>query len=205
MEIATLLDPVAWVRQTFASVKLGDKRREKRLLVLAREMVQAPEKSLPKQLHNHWAPLKAAYRLFESSAVSFGALSAPHWQQTQEEAKQQEGVVLMVQDTTELDYGYESATQGLGPIGNGTHVGFFLQTVLAVRAANREVLGIAAQEPFVREPAPGRGKGKKESSQQRKNRERESGVWLRGVRAVGRPSGSARVVHVGDSYADMSA
>jgi hypothetical protein len=41
----------------------------------------------------------------------------------------------------------------VGQIGNERGRGFFLQTVLAVRPATREVLGCIAQEPFVRTPA----------------------------------------------------
>ena len=76
--------------------------------------------------------------------------------------------VLLIQDTTEVDYQHHPTTIGLGPIGNGTHHGFLLQTVLAVEPASRQVLGIAHQEPFLRKTAP-----KGETKRERELRERE--------------------------------
>jgi hypothetical protein len=106
--------------------------------------------------------------------------------------------VLLIQDTTEVDYQPHPSTTGLGPIGNGSHHGFLLQTVLAVEPASREVLGIAQQEPFLRQPAP-----KGETKRQREQRERESQVWERSVQAIGQPPAGVQWIHVGDRYSDM--
>ncbi len=89
----------------------------------------------------------------QSAQVRYEALLRPHVQQTREQCEQQP-VVLLVQDTTELDYQAHRQTSGLGPIGNGRHQGLLLQTVLAVEPPSGELLGIAQQEPFVRKPAP---------------------------------------------------
>jgi hypothetical protein len=100
-------------------------------------------------------------------------LIGPHLKQTREAAGQQ-SQVLLIQDTTDLDYQAHPTTTGLGPIGTGSHQGLLLQTVLAVLPARREVLGIAQQEPFLRQPAP-----KGETKRQRQERERESQIWER--------------------------
>ncbi len=123
----------------------------------------------------------------------------PHVQQTREQCEQQ-SVVLLVQDTTELDYQAHRQTSGLGPIGNGRHQGLLLQTVLAVEPTSGELLGIAQQEPFVRKPAP---KGERYS--ERVQRERESQVWERAVHAIGAPPDPEQQVwvHVGDRYSDI--
>src|SRR5205085_5860603 len=106
--------------------------------------------------------------------------------------------VLSVQDTTEVDYQQHATTSGLGPVGNGTHHGFLLQSVLAVEPTSRQVLGIAHQEPFLRQPAP-----KGETRRQREGRERESQVWERSVQAIGEPPAGVQWIHVGDRYSDM--
>ena len=46
-------------------------------------------------------------------------MAEPHWQRTRQRAGQDGGVVLMIQDTTELDYTSHPGTKGLGRFGNG--------------------------------------------------------------------------------------
>jgi len=197
LQSASLLSPRGWAECMFGSVKLQDRRREQRLVALAALLGRRPSASLPEQMHSPQA-LKAAYRLLASEAVSFSALATPHWEATRRQAGTP-GVVLLIQDTTELDYTHHPTTQGLGPIGNGRGRGFLLQSVLAVRPAPRQVLGLAAQEPFLRQPAP----QPNESRAQRQQRARESQVWSRQVVAIGTPPPGATWVHVGDRYSDM--
>src|SRR5207237_3478938 len=121
--------------------------------------------SLPKQLHDE-AALEATYRFLQSGHVSYEDLIRPHVEMTRQDAREQKEV-LLIQDTTEVDYQHHPKTRGLGPIGNGSHQGFLLQTVLGVSPSGRQVLGIAQQEPFLRQPAP-----PKETKKQRLQRER---------------------------------
>src|SRR5437868_2857799 len=126
----TVLSPEKWAQATFGQVRLGDERRRRRAVKLAQALAREPNVSLPKQLA---APkeVKASYRFLQSAQVSYEALIGPHVQQTRQQCREQ-AVVLQVQDTTELDYQAHRKTGGLGPIGNGTHHGFLLQTVLAI-------------------------------------------------------------------------
>lgn len=194
-----------WAAQSFGRAELGDQRRTARLVQVAAQMAQAPDASLPQQMGGKRADLKAAYRLLHEADVTHEAVSAPHWQYTREQANAQEEIVLLVHDDTELDYGYDPAIRGVGPIGNGSHQGFFVHSVLAVvpLGEHERVLGLAYQEPWVREPAPRRPSGQKQSSQQRARRERESQHWPHAIREVGRPAAGTHWVHVGDRYADM--
>lgn len=196
LEWEAVMSPKKWAQATFGEVRLGDGRRTERAVKLAEAMAREPNVSLPKQLGEP-KEVKATYRFLQSAQVSYEALMRPHVQQTREEC-QQRPLVLLVQDTTELDYQAHPQTSGLGPIGNGRHHGFLLQTVLAVEPTSGEVLGIAQQEPFVRQPAP---KGERKS--ERLKRERESQVWERAVRAVGTPPPGVTWVHVGDRYSDI--
>ena len=50
-----------------------------------------------------WAQLKAAYGLLRHPKVSHARLSQPHWEATRAAMAQAE-VVLLVQDSSELDY-----------------------------------------------------------------------------------------------------
>jgi hypothetical protein len=191
-----VVSPAEWADRTFAAVDLGDRRRERRAVTLAACMMRRPDASLPQQVRAP-AALKAAYRLLDEPDVTHAALSTPHWTATRDRAGRQE-LVLLIQDTTEIDHTHHRKTEGLGPIGNGRGRGYLLQTVLAVVPQPRQVLGIAAQEPFRRKPVP-----KGESCAQRRTRERESQVWSRMVHAVGPPPAGSTWVHVGDRYSDI--
>ncbi len=196
MKVSTLLSAAQWAQHTFGSVHVGDQRRTKRAVAMATAMAGSPAASLPMQMASE-ADLHAAYRFLQTPDISYEQLIQPHVQQTRAEARQTERV-LLIQDTTEVDYQQHPTTTGLGPIGNGSHHGFLLQSVLAVRPEDRQVLGLAHQEPFLRQPVP-----KGESKRERQQRPRESQVWERSVQAICVPPSGVQWIHVGDRYSDM--
>jgi hypothetical protein len=55
----------------------------------------------------------ALYRLLDEDDVSFEALMQPHWHQTREQIASKP-LVLLVQDTTEVDLSHHPKTKGLG-------------------------------------------------------------------------------------------
>ena len=193
----TLADPVAWATTTFGTAALGDQRRTRRAVATAARLAADPGSSLPAAVREP-AALKATYRLLHEPAVDVAALVAPQQQATLTTARHTP-VVLLVQDTTEVDYTAHRAATGLGPIGNGGGRGYLLQSVLALTPAPRQVLGVAYLEPFLRVPAPRQG----ERSDERRRRPRESDVWARAVAAIGAPPPDSRWVHVADAGADV--
>jgi Transposase DNA-binding/Transposase Tn5 dimerisation domain len=207
MQKKTLMESEQWAQETFGQAELGDPRRTRRLVRVASQMAQDPQGSLPQQMEGNRAALKAAYRLVRAEGVTHEAISTPVWQQTAQQMSQEREPVLLLHDDTALDYGYAPAIAGLGPIGNGSHQGLFVHTVLAVVAhqSRARMLGLAAQLPWVRQPAPRAANGRKQTSRQRRGRERESQLWERAVQRVGRPAAQQLWVHVGDRYADMFA
>src|SRR5713101_1610660 len=142
MTTQDLLDPKSWAERTFGGVQLHDIRRTRRAVKAASSLAENPLGSLPAQLHT-WKETKAVYRLLDEPDVTFAALMQPHLQQTREQAMSSP-VVLLVQDTTDIDLSHRRKISGVGQIGNERGRGFFVQTVL----------GCMAQEPFVRIPAP---------------------------------------------------
>jgi len=197
MNTQDVLDPKNWAERTFGAVQLHDLRRTRRTVQAATRMAANPLGSLPAQMQT-WRETKALYRLLDEPDVSFAALMQPHLQQTREQANASP-VVLLVQDTTDIDLSHRHKISGVGQIGNERGRGFFVQTVLAVRPVTREVLGCMAQEPFVRIPAP---QGERRY-QRRKREERETDIWMRQVHTIGTPDPGSRWVHVGDRGADM--
>src|SRR6266699_1197807 len=197
MNTQVLLDPKRWAERTFGDVQLHDLRRTRRAVQAAGRLAENPLGSLPAQMQT-WKETKALYRLLDEPDVTFASLMQPHLQQSREQANASP-VVLLVQDTTDIDLSHRHKISGVGQIGNERGRGFFVQTVLAVRPQTREVLGCMAQEPFVRIPAP---EGE-QRSQRRKRQERETDVWIRQVQSIGTPAAGSMWVHVGDRGADM--
>jgi len=181
-----------WAAQQWARVDLGDQRLNRRALVIGGKMAAQPEASLPNQMGSR-AALRGAYRLFNHPAVSLAALLTPHWQATVEAAGQA-ALVLMVEDTTELDYTAHPHTRGLGPIGDGRGQGLLLHSTLAVLPDTRSVLGLAHAQVVLRTPTP--------ASRPHWTRSAEGRVWQVSAQAVGRPPAGVVWVHVSDRGSD---
>lgn len=197
MNTQEMLDPKSWAEQTFGNVQLHDLRRTRRAVQAATSLAENPLGSLPAQMQT-WKETKALYRLLDKPDVTFAGLMQPHLQQTREQANASP-VILLVQDTTDIDLSHRRKISGVGQIGNERGRGFFVQTVLAVRPEIREVLGCMAQEPFVRIPAP----SGEQRHQRLKREKRETDVWMRQVAVIGSPDPGCMWVHVGDRGADM--
>lgn len=197
MNTQEVLDPQQWSERTFGGVQLHDLRRTRRAVQAASKLAENPLDSLPAQMQT-WKETKALYRWLDEPDVTFAALMQPHLQQTREQAHGSP-VVLLVQDTTDIDLSHRHKISGVGQIGNERGRGFFVQTVLAVLPQSPEVLGCIAQEPFVRIPAP----DGEQRSQRHKREERETDVWMRQVQSIGTPEPGSMWVHVGDRGADM--
>jgi len=196
MNTQDFLDTHRWAEETFGGVLLKDLRRTRRAVMAAERMAENASASLPAQMQRRKGT-KALYRLLNEPAVTFEELMRPHWDQTRRQMETLP-VVLLVQDTTDLDYTHHPRTIGLGPIGDDRGRGLLLQTVLAIDPATHQVLGCAHQEPFLRQPAP-----KGETRAQRRKRDKETDVWGRCVQVIGPPRSSTLFVHVADRGADI--
>src|SRR5260221_6771106 len=113
MNTQDLLDPKSWAERTFGGVQLHDRRRTERA---ASKLAENPLGSLPAQMHT-WKETKALYRLLDEPDVTFAALMQPHFEQTREQANASP-VVLLVQDTTDIDLSHLPKISGVGHIGN---------------------------------------------------------------------------------------
>jgi hypothetical protein len=188
------VDPAAWAFTQFATAQLGDRRRTQRLVTLATQVAGDPSSSLPKQT-GHWSDLKAAYRLLDRPEATFQAIASPHWHLTTEAARA--GRALILDDTTEIDFGPTRRASGLGPVGSGVGRGFLIHSGLMVTPQDEWIVGLAGQIPFHRRPAP-----KGETRAQKRARDRESAVWGQLIEQVGPPPEGAQWIHVMDRGAD---
>jgi len=188
------LDAQLWAKTQFGTAHLHDKRRTDRLVYLATQITADPSGSLPEQTEC-WNDLRAAYNLFDCEDVTFEAIASPHWELTK---KARAELLLIIADTTEIDYGPCRKIDGASPVGSGIGQGFHLHSGLMVSAEDDRVHGLAGQLIHHRQPAP---EGEKRS--QRLNRDnRESQIWSQLVNQIGSPPSGTRWVHVVDRGAD---
>lgn len=182
----------------FGAAQLGDERRTKRIVALANQMAKHPGGTLPDKLKGP-ADLKALYRLMASDAVTHEAVLRSHVLHTLERMRAHDGVVLILHDTSELDYtNLRSLHDELGQIGNGGGRGYKCHNSLAVSAESREVLGLTNQILFRRPHVP---KGEKKSARRRRQT-RESRLWKQGSGATPAAPEDRLWVDVADRGAD---
>jgi hypothetical protein len=196
-----LPDTHAWAEQTFADVDLGDPRRTRRLVHSAARIAAHPQKAFTQVFS--WNDLRGFYRLCDQPTATTTTVQTPHWQQTRQAMSRHE-VVLILHDTTELDYSSHHHLAGRGQIGNEFGKGFLQHNSLAVLPQPRQILGLAFQQFKVRQPAP-----EGETAYQRKRRQRESDLWPDGFRGVGAAPAGCCWVDVcdrgGDDYEALRA
>lgn len=182
-----------WIENQFAECDLGDKRRTKRLEQVANHMLASPESSLPRQ-NPVWGDLKAAYRLFDNSQVTFDAVARQHWKQTKQ---CKPGRYLLISDTTDINRYSHKATTGLGILGDGVGRGMQLHNCLMYDCNNSLIHGAAGALLYYRKRKP-----KNEKRMQRLARDRESNVWGNLVDKVGAPPERCQWIHVFDRGGD---
>lgn len=203
-----VLSPMDWAELQFGGCLLGDSRRTARLVKVGGSMVERSSASIPKQMED-WASIKGAYRLFEKPSVTHEAVSRPHWEATRELARREgQGLVLFVQDQTELNFGRKPDSAGLGFVADTVGRGIEVQTTLGVipeltGLGRPEVLGVALQTPWMRTHPP---RKKIETGAERQKRRTEYDVWEESVAAIGpAPDGASGTtwVSVGDRASDV--
>jgi len=187
------LDVNRWAQQQFGTCSLGDRRRTRRAVRVASQFAADPSGSTTKQTES-WADCKAVYRLFDEEDVTFRALAEPHWRQTQGRTS---GHYLLLGDTTTLDFGAHRNVDGLSAVGNGGGRGFLLHSSLMVNAENDEIVGLAGQTIYHRQPVP-----KGETFRKRLARPRESKIWGEVIELAGPAPQGVQFTHVFDRGAD---
>jgi hypothetical protein len=183
--------------RNFGAACLGHQRRTKCLVRIADGIYRHPGGTLPAKLHQP-KDYKAMDRLMNRPEVTHAAVLEPHRQQTLQRMGQTDAVVLVVHDTTELDYSGLRSITDLGPIGGGHNRGYLCHNSLAFDPQRHEVLGLANQILHRRRPV-----GAKEKVRaKRERRDRESRLWIDGLAAVGPAPDGCCWVHVADRGAD---
>lgn len=183
--------------QHFGGAELGNRSRTRRLAQVADHVLLHPGGTMPEKLKDP-KMLKACRRLVGRLEVSHAAVLQPHRDYVLAQVAEHSGPLLVIHDTTELDYTtITSLGEDLGPIGNGSRRGYLCHHSLVVDPQDRRVLGLASQILHVRQEAP-EGESREES---RWRESRESRLWIQGAAEL---PGYDSLVDVADQAADTT-
>jgi len=184
---------MSWAEEEFATVELGDKRLNKRLVKLAQQLAAKPTASIPGACGG-WGDTAAAYRMLDNERCDWREIIETHGRCA---VQRMAGlpVVLCLHDTTELDFNGQTI-EGLGPLSYEAQRGMYLHPTYAV-STDREPLGVLDAWMWAREPrgADGQRGGVCESVRWIESYERLA------ERAAEIPE--TRLVQVGDRESDM--
>lgn len=168
-----------WAKQEFGTVELGDKRLRDRLIKIAETRWQRPNASYLEAAEGDHASTKGYYYFIDSPRETLNAesITATHRKRTIERMMSHD-TVLVVQDTTDLNFVTRHHTSGLGAIGKnqtGTKSrGLQLHSSLALTT---EGLPLGVLKPTCYAP-----EDFSKSSRYRPIEQKESFRWIQGHR-----------------------
>ena len=188
---------MSWAELELQSMDLGDVRLNRRAMKIADILGLAPGRTIP-QAFQSWTSTKACYNFFSNDLVSEEKIIAPHIEQTTLRMKEHP-VVLLINDTSELDYNSKDAMEGKERITN-TKTGLWLHPTIAV-TPERVMLGVVEVNFWKRKPVP-------EGTNQDKVpiEEKESYRWLQSYRrscALAKEMPEIQLINISDREGDI--
>lgn len=191
-----------WVEEEFMEAKFGDERLKNRLMEIMRDFYKKPQSNIPQACESR-ARTKAAYRFFDNKESTMENILFSHYEATKDRIKKEE-VILMVQDSTSLNYSAHLAAEGFGPIGSKREglTGLMVHDTMAFNLGGLP-LGLINVQCWARDI---KEYGKKHWSRKLPIEERESNKWLTSFQAAAEVQKSCPdnlIVSVGDREADI--
>ncbi len=181
-----------------AGCDLGDERLNRRAALLLERLSSEPQLSIPAACKG-LAETTAAYRFFDNERVSPEKMLQPHVEATLERIRHCERV-LLVQDTTELDFTGRRAGGELGPLNWPDRVGLFDHSMVAFSPEGL-CLGVVGAQIWTRQGPP-QNRLRKSKPIQKK----ESARWIDGYKEacrIARQAQDTLIVSVADREGDI--
>lgn len=166
----------SWVLEETAGAELGDARLNKRLGHLLEILSNNPNKTIPAAC-NGWTETLAAYRFFDNKAVTPEKILLPHKEATIKRMGE-EPIVLIIQDTSEIDYSHRDSIEGMGPLCFDSQQGFYLHPSIAV-TPERVCLGVVDGYWWARQEL-----GKRFKHKNKPIEDKESYRWIKGYQVA---------------------
>ena len=139
---------MSWAEDELKNTDLGDQRRTQRLVKIVEDLVAQPNASVPQASRDN-AAMQGMYDLWSNRRIPPGDILSGHTGRTVERCEEH-STVLMIQDTTELDFSTHKSTRGLGPISNPAAQGLKVHSTLCCSDAGVP-LGVLHQTTWARE------------------------------------------------------
>jgi len=200
------LGATEWAEQEFGAVELGDKRLRDRLIKIAQDRSKRPDASYLEAVGGDRQAAKGYYYFVDSrrDTVNPEAILKGHRERTIERIMAQE-MVLVVQDTSDLDFSTHHHTEGLGVVGTNQtgaeSLGLKLHSSLALTTDGLP-LGVLKSVCFAPER---KGKAGKQSVG-RPIEDKKSFRWLEGYREcvqIAKKTPRTRLLTVTDREGDI--
>ena len=137
-----------WVEDEMATINTGDKRLDKRAKRILQAVAHKPNMSFTQQFQSA-GELKACYRLFDSDLIDSKTILEPHFAKTIERI-QAHKLVVIVSDSTSLNYTTRVSNADSGYISSNNAQGFLLHTSLAT-TLDRLPLGVVDAKFWARD------------------------------------------------------
>ena len=204
LEAASGLAAPGWANQEFGACDLGDPRRTRRLVKIVSDQAAQPSGSYAQAAGGNRHELKGYYRFLnhEREELDPEGLLQTHRTQTIRRMMK-EKTVLILQDTTELNFSTRPGCKDLGQLGsNQTGAksrGLDLHSCLAVGGLSGLPLGVLRLQGYAPEPAQGK-------DPHRPIEEKESYRWLQAYEDAAHIAAlipDTRVISVTDREGDM--
>jgi hypothetical protein len=198
----TPLSNAVWAQRVAAAAALPDQRLNSRLSAIMADALDSPSASIPQATGGEAGQAKATYRFYRNPRVTSAQLNQGTALETAERCLEQE-TILVVQDTTTLNFTGLQRIAELGPIDSG-HLarGMHVHSTLAITVSGR-VLGLLDQQCWAR-PQPAL-----RQARQTDRDEKESAKWLYGLEQARQTLCEAagerplpRLIHVMDREGD---
>jgi hypothetical protein len=180
-------------------IDLGDKRLDDRCEILVERLAANPAASINANCQG-WNETNAAYKFFDNKKVKPEKILRPHRAATEKRIRE-ERVVLIAQDTTELDYS-KHPTKDSGVLNAEDRYGLYDHSHIAF-TPERLCLGVVGVEFFSRAPES-LGKTRERSNDPIETK--ESFRWLKGYRLACELAASCpttQIVSVADRECDI--
>lgn len=186
------------------TVNLGDKRLNERAKYLLDTFFNKPETSIPAACKG-WDETKAAYRFFDNPKVTSDKIFESHVAATLQRIKQHP-VVLMIQDTTVLNYSGQKERENAGPTTRNGTSGMFLHPTLAV-TPERLCLGVVDSKHWARKELANKTHNERTAINHKKPiKQKETYRWIQGYQHINEISmqlPETKLVYVADRESDI--
>jgi len=189
-----------WCSKEFSSVKLGDKRLNRRLLKVASDLLNSPTEPI-NAICTSWHEAKAAYRLFDNGKLQEATLLQVHQAETVKRLEKSDEIVFAIQDTTVLNYTHHPKKKGINKMSRTPGfekptTGCFLHNTLLMTESGIP-LGLLDQKIFQHDTE------EKTNHKHRPITEKQSFRWIEALRTTRSLCPQKTVITLGDRESDI--